>query len=62
MNSMYFIAGDADVKYAATLEALKKATATQMNRNLTSGEIRGYAVEHYDNSVMYKSYLEIYNA
>ena len=56
------IAGDADVKYAATLEALKKATATQLNRNLTSDEIRSYAVEHYDNSVMYKSYLEIYNA
>ncbi len=56
------IAGDADVKYAATLEALKKATATQLNRNPSSDEIRGYAVEHYDNSVMYKSYLEIYNA
>ena len=55
------IAGDADVKYAATLEALKKATATQLNRNLTTEEIRSYAVEHYDNSVMYKSYLEIYN-
>ena len=56
------IAGDADVKYAATLEALQKATVTQLNRNLTSDEIRSYAVEHYDNSVMYKSYLEIYNA
>lgn len=56
------IAADTDVKYAATLEALREATETQLNRNLTSDEIRSYAVEHYDNSVMYKSYLEIYNA
>lgn len=54
------IAGDADVKYAATLEALQQAITSQLSRNLTSEEIRKYAVEHYDNSVMYKSYLELY--
>lgn len=55
------IAADADVKYAATLEALQKAIEAQLSQELTADEIRKYAVEHYDNSVMYKSYLEIYN-
>ena len=55
------IAGDADVKYAATLEALQKAISTQLSRGLTADEIRRYAVAHYDNAVMYRNYLEIYN-
>lgn len=55
------IAGDADVKYAATLEALQKAIDSQLGRGLTAEEIRKYAVEHYDNAVMYNNYLEIYN-
>jgi len=55
------IAGDADVKYAATLEALQKAIDSQLSRGLTADEIRAYAVAHYDNAVMYRNYLEIYN-
>ncbi|SEK44243.1 Glycosyltransferase involved in cell wall bisynthesis [Pseudobutyrivibrio ruminis] len=55
------IAGDADVKYAATLEALQKAISTQLGRGLTAEEIRNYAVANYDNAVMYRNYLEIYN-
>lgn len=54
------MAGDADVKYAATLEALRKAIAEQLNRNLTPEDIRDFAVRAYDNKVMYKNYLEIY--
>ncbi len=52
------IAGDEDVKYAATLEALKKATEEQLASGLTSDEIRAYAVSEYDNSVMYNNYLK----
>lgn len=55
------IAGDEDVKYAATLEALQKAISTQLGRGLTAEKIRNYAVANYDNAVMYRNYLEIYN-
>ncbi|MCR4566528.1 MAG: glycosyltransferase [Pseudobutyrivibrio sp.] len=56
------IAGDADVKYAATLEALKAATSTQLERGLTAEDIRKFAVDSYDNRVMYANYLQIYFA
>ena len=56
------IAADEDVKYAATLEALKKAVDTQLSRGLSSEQIRNFAVNAYDNSVMYKEYLEIYKS
>ncbi|MBP3727301.1 MAG: glycosyltransferase [Pseudobutyrivibrio sp.] len=52
-----FVANDADV-----LETLKAAIDIQLDKGLTSEEIRKFAVEHYDNSVMYKSYLDIYNS
>ncbi len=54
------IAGDADVKYAATLEALQQAIDKQLARGLKADDIRKYAVDHYDNSVMYRAYKEIY--
>lgn len=56
------IAGDADVKYAATLEALKDAIGKQMAKGLTPDEIREFAVRAYDNKVMYSNYLSIYNS
>ena len=52
-----FVANDADV-----FETLKAAIDIQLDKGLTSEEIRKFAVEHYDNSVMYKSYLDIYNS
>ena len=52
-----FVANDADV-----LETLKAAIDIQLDKGLTSEEIRKFAVEHYDNSIMYKSYLDIYNS
>ncbi|MBP5324325.1 MAG: glycosyltransferase [Pseudobutyrivibrio sp.] len=55
------IAGDTDVKYAATLESLKEAVNTQLEKGLSSEEIRGFAVSAYDNKVMYNNYLDIYN-
>ncbi len=54
------IAGDADVKYAATLEALRGAVDTQLSRKLSVDDIRKYAVDNYDNSVMYSKYLKVY--
>lgn len=55
------IAGDSDVKYAATLEALKKAIDSQMARELSAQQIRDFAVSAYDNKVMYNNYLNVYN-
>ena len=55
------IAGDSDVKYAATLEALKKAIDSQLERELSSQQIRDFAVSAYDNKVMYNNYLNVYN-
>ncbi len=55
------IAADPDVRYAATLEALRSAVDTQLGRNLAVDDIRNYAVEHYDNQVMYSRYFELYN-
>lgn len=52
-----FVSNDADV-----FETLKAAIDIQLDKGLTSEEIRKFAVEHYDNSVMYKSYLDIYNS
>lgn len=52
-----FVANDANV-----LTSLKDAIAAQLAKGLTSDEIRKFAVEHYDNSVMYKGYLDIYNS
>lgn len=52
-----FVSNDADV-----LETLKAAIDIQLDKGLTSEEIRKFAVKHYDNSVMYKSYLDIYNS
>ena len=54
------IAGDADVRYAATLEALKAALKTQLEKDLSSEQIREFAVSAYDNKVMYNNYLNIY--
>ncbi len=56
------MAGDEDVKYAATLELLQQAINVQLLKEIPSAEIREYAVRHYDRSVMYKNYLEIYKA
>ena len=56
------IAGDEDVRYAATLEALEGAIATQLKRNLSSEQIREFARANYDNTVMYSKYLEIYKS
>lgn len=56
------IAGDEDVKYAATLEELQKAIVKQLKLNKSSAEIREFAVANYDNTVMYNNYLEIYKA
>lgn len=44
------------------LISLKAAIDAQLAKGLTSDEIRKFAVEHYDNSVMYKGYLDIYNS
>ena len=55
------IAGDSDVKYAATLEALKKAIDSQLARELSAQQIRDFAVSAYDNKVMYNNYLNVYN-
>lgn len=55
------IAGDSDVKYAATLEALKKAIDSQLARELSAQHIRDFAVSAYDNKVMYNNYLNVYN-
>lgn len=52
-----FVANDANV-----LTSLKDAIAAQLAKGLTREEIRKFAVEHYDNSVMYKGYLDIYNS
>ena len=54
------IAGDEQIKYAATLEALRQAVDTQLARGLTVDSVRNYAVESYDNTVMYSEYLKIY--
>ncbi len=56
------IAGDEDVKYAATLEELQKAISNQIKISKSSDEIREFAVCNYDNTVMYKNYLEIYKS
>ena len=56
------IAGDVDVKYAATLELLKKAVETQLAKGLSSEQIREFAVREYDNKEMYNRYLNIYNS
>ena len=52
-----FVANDANV-----LASLKDAINSQVTKGLTSDEIRKFAIEHYDNSVMYKGYLDIYNS
>lgn len=49
-----------EVNKAAILQGLSDAIATQLARNLTTEEVRKYAVEHYDNKVMYNQYLNIY--
>ena len=54
------IAGDEQIKYAATLVALKQAVDTQLARGLTVDSVRNYAVENYDNAVMYSEYLKLY--
>ena len=52
-----FVANDANV-----LASLKDAINSQVTKGLTSDEICKFAIEHYDNSVMYKGYLDIYNS
>ncbi|SDB38719.1 Glycosyltransferase involved in cell wall bisynthesis [Pseudobutyrivibrio sp. YE44] len=42
------------------LASLRDAIATQLARNLTVEQVRNFAVENYDNSVMYAEYLKLY--
>lgn len=42
------------------LDSLQTAIATQLERGLTSAEIRQFAVDNYDNKVMYNNYLTLY--
>ncbi len=52
-----FVPNDAQV-----ISSLSQACDTQLARALTSEEIRTFAVTHYDNAVMYNSYLNVYNS
>lgn len=54
------IAADAEIYYAAQLEALEKAIDRQLAKGLKPKEIRQFAVDNYDNSVMYERYKMIY--
>ena len=42
------------------LTSLAQAIESQQARGLTTEEIRQYAVDHYDNGVMYRQYLQYY--
>ena len=45
---------------ASALAGLGQAIETQLKRGLSPEQVRKFAVEHYDNSVMYGQYLTIY--
>ncbi len=54
------LTADEGLLYTATLEALQQAIASQLDKGLSSHEIRQAAVTYYDNSVMYQQYKNIY--